>query len=131
MSKIIIQLAWPMLIDYLSSLYLPIILPCSILERARKSGETGAVALGMLRDEWTTLQTELDSKTRELENAYELITRQEDEMNKTKGRVNGFKKQIEELKARPPTVIVKEVPASPQQIKTEEVSVLRLSWPTS
>ena len=79
------------------------------------------MALGMLREEWAATQTELESKTRELENAYELITRQEEEVNKMKGRINGLKREVEELKARPPTVIVKEAPATPQ-IKTEEVS---------
>lgn len=67
--------------------------------RVRKAGQTGGVALAMLREEWAAAQASLQAKARELEEAQDALARHEAETLQLRTSVAGLRKQIDELKA--------------------------------
>ncbi len=81
-----------------------------LAERVRKAGQTGGVTLAMLRDEWALVQAQVQAKSKELEDAHDELARHEAETLQLRTSMSGMRKQIEELKARPPVVM----PAQPQ-----------------
>jgi hypothetical protein len=89
-----------------------------LAERVRKAGQTGGVALAMLREEWVSLQAQMQTTAKELDDAHDALSRHEAETLQLRTSMSGLRKQIEELKARPlvqaPTP-APVLPLSPQQ----------------
>lgn len=76
-----------------------------LAERVRKVGQTGGVALAMLKEEWAAVQAQLQAKARELEEAHDEMARHEAETLQLRTSVSGLRKQLEELERRPPVVV--------------------------
>ncbi|GAB5031370.1 Hypothetical protein NocV09_00502370 [Nannochloropsis oceanica] len=69
----------------------------SLSDKLKKASATGGVALGMLKQEWTTAQLEISRKVRELEKAQDLMGRHEAESTQLRTTVTSLRRQIEEL----------------------------------
>ena len=83
-----------------------------LAEKLHKAGQTGDVTLGMLKQEWTTVQLELARKNRELEKAQEQLGGLEAETTQLRTALAGLRKQLAESAARPlPPIAVRSPPA--------------------
>lgn len=88
-------------------------------DKLKKATQTGGVALGMLKQEWTTAQLEISRKVRELEKTQEMMGRQEAESTQLRTTVGSLRRQVEELhnKARlaPPPLVQQQLQQGQQQ----------------
>lgn len=73
-------------------------------EEMRKAIQTGGVALGMLKEEWTRTDIDTLRKARELEKVQELLGRHEAESTQLRITVSGLRRQVEELVNRAQSV---------------------------
>lgn len=70
----------------------------ALAARVHKAGQTGGVALAMLKEEWAASQAALQAKVKELEEAQGALARHEAETLQLRTSVTGLRKQIDELK---------------------------------
>lgn len=73
----------------------------SLAERLARLGRSTSAALGMLQDQWAQAQAELEDRGRELDNAYELVTKQEEEANALREEIAQLKLKLVQLQASP------------------------------
>jgi Sec-independent protein translocase protein TatA len=70
-----------------------------LAERLARLGRSTSAALGMLQDQWAQAQAELEDRGRELDNAYELVTKQEEEANALREEIAQLKLKLVQLQA--------------------------------
>lgn len=71
----------------------------ALAARVHKAGQTGGVALAMLKEKWEASQAALQAKVKELEEAQDALAQHDAETLQLRTSVTGLRKQIDELKA--------------------------------